>query len=456
ADSTTQSAISPGTIEVRSGDTDVSRINRNTDQALNALGKIFDKEAVKEKQELVNLFSQETNKIIGDFAERMREKASTPEEKAKWAEGGEYKALLHAVAAGITSSLSGNGFASGAVADGLSQLAQKELSKITDKNLRLIASAAIGAAAAEVVGGNAQVGAGAAYNGVKYNDYNHRTHREGEIVHTKDGFFMVINGVDTAIAPPPEGVYFWEQDANNPDYGWDYQKGNGISSVDTYFPGVVQYQTILFEINGKAIGIAITDDTDAQKKELILAKAREWASGVIALGSGYSGGSLAGGIGTGVRAAEEAAAVATAAKALNGIKVSSKIERSADEVNNWWKIEKGYDKPPYKPGTVVQEVELKETTTFVRVYDDENSFQKGGWVMKKEDIAGLTPEQIRDKFALPEVPKYITDVTIPAGTKVRVGEANEVAGWGKGGGTQIDLVGQRGIGEEFSNPRPLE
>ena len=307
ADSTTKSAISPGTIDVRSGNTDISKLSRNTDQALNALGKIFDKKTVKEKQELVNLFSQEANKAIGDLAESMRDKASTPEEKAKWGEGGEYKALLHAVAAGITSSLSGNGFASGAAGDGISQLAQKQLANITDKNLRLIASAIVGAAAAKVVGGNAQVGAIAAYIGVKYNDYNHRTHREGEIVHTKDGFFMVINGVDTAIAPPPEGVYFWEQDANNSDYGWDYQKGNGISSVDTYFPGVVQSQTILFEINGKAIGIAITDDTDAQKKESILAKAREWASGVIALGSGYSGGSLAGGIETGVKTAEEVA-----------------------------------------------------------------------------------------------------------------------------------------------------
>ncbi|MEL7636062.1 MULTISPECIES: hemagglutinin repeat-containing protein [Sporomusa] len=321
AESTTKSAIAEGTIEVRSGNTDISKINRNTDQALNALGKIFDKEKVEEQQELVNLFSQETNKIIGDFAERMREKASTPEEKAKWAEGGEYKALLHAVAAGITSSLSGNGFASGAAGDGLSQLVQGELSKITDKNLRLIASSIVGAAAAKAVGGNAQVGAGAAYNGVKYNDYAHRTHREGEIVHTKDGFFMVINGVDTAIEPPPEGVYFWEQDANNPDYGWDYQKGNGISSVDTYFPGVVQYQTILFEFNGKAIGIAITDDTDAQKKESILAKAREWAEGVIALGSGYSGGSLAGGIGTGVRTAEE-------------IAVATKVTQIDNLVNN--------------------------------------------------------------------------------------------------------------------------
>ncbi|EGO63275.1 hypothetical protein ALO_13897, partial [Acetonema longum DSM 6540] len=90
-------------------------------------------------------------------------KAATPEEKAKWAEGGEYKALLHAVAGGITSNLSGNGFASGAAGDGISQLAQKELGKIADPNLRLIASAAIGAAAAKAVGGNEQAGAVAAF-----------------------------------------------------------------------------------------------------------------------------------------------------------------------------------------------------------------------------------------------------------------------------------------------------
>ncbi len=228
ADSTTKSAISPGTIDVRSGNTDISKINRNTDQALNALGKIFDKETVKEKQELVNLFSQEANKAIGDLAQHMRDKASTPEEKAKWGEGGEYKALLHAVAAGITSSLSGNGFASGALGDGVSQLAQKELYKITDKNLRLIASAIVGAAAAKAVGGNAKVGAGVAYNGVKYNDYTHRPTTNGSILHTKDGWFVIINGVETPMDAPPPGTVFWDEDHMVGDVAPEYIKGTGI------------------------------------------------------------------------------------------------------------------------------------------------------------------------------------------------------------------------------------
>ncbi|MCE5287479.1 MAG: hemagglutinin repeat-containing protein [Pelosinus sp.] len=232
ADSTTKSAISNGTIEVRSGNVDLTKLNRNTDQALNSLGKIFDKKAVQEKQELVNLFSQEVNKAVGDLSEYMREKAATPEEKAKWAEGGEYKALLHAVTAGITSSMSGDGFASGAMGDGISQLAQKQLGNIKDLNIRLIASMAVGAAAAKVVGGNAQVGGATAYNGVKYNEYIHRPTREGAILHTKDGWFQIQNGVDTPIREPDPGTYFWDNTRSHENgMGSDFIKSDPSHGV---------------------------------------------------------------------------------------------------------------------------------------------------------------------------------------------------------------------------------
>ena len=56
--------------------------------------------------------------------------------------------------------------------------------------------------------------------------------------------------------------------------------------------------------------------------------------------------------------------------------------------------------------------------------------------MRAEDIVGLSPEQIRDKFALPDFPQFICDVVIPAGTHLRVGIANDVSGWGDGGGKQ--------------------
>ena len=126
---------------------------------------------------------------------------------------------------------------------------------------------------------------------------------------------------------------------------------------------------------------------------------------------------------------------------------------TAEETNSWWKNVMGYDNPPYKPGTIVKEIELTKDSTFVRVYDGEVSGMYGGWVMKAEDIAGLTPKQIQDKFALPSVPKYVVDVKLTKGTTIRTGIVNPLEGWGNGGGVQYDLMGKR-IGE-FLNPREL-
>ena len=40
-------------------------------------------------------------------------------------------------------------------------------------------------------------------------------------------------------------------------------------------------------------------------------------------------------------------------------------------------------------------IELTERTRFLPVYDGVKSQQAGGWLMKAEDIAGLTPEQVQ-------------------------------------------------------------
>ena len=62
--------------------------------------------------------------------------------------------------------------------------------------------------------------------------------------------------------------------------------------------------------------------------------------------------------------------------------------------------------------------------------------------------------EIQNKFALPNTPKYVCDVELEAGTHIREGEVNPLEGWGSGGGTQYDLIGQR-IGN-FKNERLLE
>ncbi len=109
---------------------------------------------------------------------------------------------------------------------------------------------------------------------------------------------------------------------------------------------------------------------------------------------------------------------------------------TAEEINSWWKNVMGYDNPPYKPGTIVKEIELTKDSTFVRVYDGEVSGMYGGWVMKAEDIAGLTPKQIQDKFALPSVPIYVVDVKLTKGTTIRTEIVNPLEGWGNGGGVE--------------------
>ncbi len=75
------------------------------------------------------------------------------------------------------------------------------------------------------------------------------------------------------------------------------------------------------------------------------------------------------------------------------------------------------------------------------------------WVMKASDIDGLTPQQIADKFALPEVPTGITSVTPPAGTRIRTGEVNPNFG-SSGGGTQFQLLDH--VNNGWADVTPLE
>lgn len=126
-------------------------------------------------------------------------------------------------------------------------------------------------------------------------------------------------------------------------------------------------------------------------------------------------------------------------------------EMPTKQANAEW-ASRGYTDMPYKEGETAQIIELTKDTKFVRTYDKENSGMYGSWVMKYDDIKGKTPEQIADAFALPQVPKYLCDVTLPAGTKMRTGECNPLYGW-NGGGQQFDLMGER-VGK-FDNEREI-
>jgi len=76
------------------------------------------------------------------------------------------------------------------------------------------------------------------------------------------------------------------------------------------------------------------------------------------------------------------------------------------------------------------------------------------WVMRIEEIEGLSPQQIKDKFALPETPQFITEITVPEGTRMRVGEASGNK-YGAGGGTQYELLQRLEDPSLWKNTRKL-
>lgn len=111
--------------------------------------------------------------------------------------------------------------------------------------------------------------------------------------------------------------------------------------------------------------------------------------------------------------------------------------KSADEVNATYPD--GWE-PPYDNS--VNPIEFKTTSNeqFVRVYVDDVNNPNGSWIMKQSEIEGLTPAQIKDKFAIPgdDLPDKIVDVNIPEGTRLRTGKAAPTSG-GNGGGTQFEI-----------------
>ncbi|WP_371363480.1 tRNA nuclease CdiA-2 [Sporomusa rhizae] len=159
ADSTTKSAISPGTIEIRSNpNQDLSKLSRDTNKSLNALGKIFDKKSVQERQELANLFGQEVFDAIGNL---------------KLKEGSPEKVTLDALAGGLMAQLGGGNFTSGAAGAGFNQLVQTELAKIKDPALHQWASVVVGGIAAQLAGDSTLTGASTAVSETRNNFFKH-------------------------------------------------------------------------------------------------------------------------------------------------------------------------------------------------------------------------------------------------------------------------------------------
>ena len=117
---------------------------------------------------------------------------------------------------------------------------------------------------------------------------------------------------------------------------------------------------------------------------------------------------------------------------------------------------RGYDEPLIA-GSHVVDLVTTQPTKFVRVYAAESeSKQVGSWMMRAEDVVGLSAEQIAKKFSLPQVPNMQTDVTIPSGINLQASVASNILKGANGGGGGVQFQVQATFDRSwFTNARKL-
>lgn len=103
---------------------------------------------------------------------------------------------------------------------------------------------------------------------------------------------------------------------------------------------------------------------------------------------------------------------------------------------------------PFDTRYSVSEVQPSAPMYFVRVYTEPNSGPLGSFIVRASLVRGLTPEQIRDILALPELPQKIDHVKVPGLGKYALwtGIAGKIMSpgheWGNGGGLQTKIIGK--------------
>lgn len=158
--STTKSAISNGTIEVRDANFNMQTLSRDTKDSLNKLDEIFDKKKIEERQELSKLFAKEA------FGQLHNWNPTSKEGKAA-------KAIAHGVVAEVSSRMAGNKPGSGFYAGATNEALIGEIQKIAKEkpDVAQTLSALLGAAVNGSLGYSPVTGAAEAQYGTKWNQY---------------------------------------------------------------------------------------------------------------------------------------------------------------------------------------------------------------------------------------------------------------------------------------------
>ena len=167
ASSTTKSAISNGTIEVRDAGFNMQTLSRDTKDSLNKLDEIFDKKKIEERQELSKLFAKEA------FGQLHNWNPTSKEGKAA-------KAIAHGVVAEVSARMAGNKPGSGFYAGATNEALIGEIQKIAKEkpDVAQTLSALLGAAVNGSLGHSPVTGAAEAQYGTKWNYQGERNIRE--------------------------------------------------------------------------------------------------------------------------------------------------------------------------------------------------------------------------------------------------------------------------------------
>ena len=183
--STTKSAITNGTIEVRDANFNMQTLSRDTKDSLNKLDEIFDKKKIEERQELSKLFAKEA------FGQLHNWNPTSKEGKAA-------KAIAHGVVAEVSARMAGNKPGSGFYAGATNEALIGEIQKIAKEkpDVAQSLSALLGAAVNGSLGYSPVTGAAEAQYGTKWNEYQTIKNIKEQIEELKVGKSVKVYGRD--------------------------------------------------------------------------------------------------------------------------------------------------------------------------------------------------------------------------------------------------------------------
>lgn len=180
--STTKSAISNGTIEVRDANFNMQTLFRDTKESLNKLDEIFDKKKIEERQELSKLFAKEA------FGQLHNWNPTSKEGKAA-------KAIAHGVVAEVSARMAGNKPGSGFYAGATNEALIGEIQNIAKTNPAVAQwlSAGVGAMVNAASNQSSVTGAMVAQTGTQENAYG-RMRQPDELGEFEYYYFIDLYG----------------------------------------------------------------------------------------------------------------------------------------------------------------------------------------------------------------------------------------------------------------------